>query len=93
MTRTHAFTAAIALLVAGSLACSTASRFFGTDSGGTVSGTGQEMATEEVSTLEPGVDFAFHQDMPTPAIYHLQHDGVGWRVMGGHGFREVAAGN
>jgi hypothetical protein len=21
-----------------------------------------------------------------PAIYHLEHDGIGWRVMGGHGF-------
>ena len=26
-----------------------------------------------------------------PAVYHLEHDGVGWRVMGGHGFRERAA--
>ncbi|HET7686570.1 MAG TPA: histidine phosphatase family protein [Candidatus Limnocylindria bacterium] len=46
-----------------------------------------------LATLEPGVDLEFHLDMPTPAIYHLQHDGVGWRVMGGHGFREVAADN
>lgn len=46
-----------------------------------------------LATLEDGVDFAFHQAMPNPAIYHLQHDGVGWRVMGGHGFREAAAEN
>jgi 2,3-bisphosphoglycerate-dependent phosphoglycerate mutase len=43
-----------------------------------------------LQVLEPGVDFAFHMAMPTPAIYRLTHDGVGWRVMGGHGFREKA---
>lgn len=46
-----------------------------------------------LATLEDGVDMAFHLNMPNPAIYHLQHDGVGWRVMGGHGFREVASDN
>lgn len=43
-----------------------------------------------LATLERGVDLAFHLAMPNPAIYHLQHDGVGWRVMGGHGFRDAA---
>ncbi len=33
--------------------------------------------------LEPGVDADFHLAMPMPAIYHLEHDGRGWRVMGG----------
>lgn len=46
-----------------------------------------------LATLEEGVDAAFHLAMPTPAIYHLQHDGIGWRVMGGHGFVEIARGN
>lgn len=46
-----------------------------------------------LATLEDGVDLAFHLAMPNPAIYHLQHDGVGWRVMGGHGFREIAPEN
>jgi 2,3-bisphosphoglycerate-dependent phosphoglycerate mutase len=36
--------------------------------------------------FEPAVDHDFHLAMPMPAIYHLQHDGIGWRVMGGHGF-------
>lgn len=40
--------------------------------------------------LEPQVDRAFHEAMPMPALYHLQHDGVGWRVMGGFGFTEIA---
>ena len=40
--------------------------------------------------LEPGVDVAFAEAMPMPALYHLQHDGVGWRVMGGFGFTEIA---
>ena len=39
-----------------------------------------------LQTFEPEVDHAFHLAMPMPAIYHLEHDGVGWRVMGGHGF-------
>ena len=44
-----------------------------------------------LATLEDGIDYHFHQAMPMPAVYHLEHDGVGWRVMGGHGFRERAA--
>jgi 2,3-bisphosphoglycerate-dependent phosphoglycerate mutase len=39
-----------------------------------------------LQSFEPGVDHAFHMAMPMPAIYHLEHDGIGWRVMGGHGF-------
>jgi 2,3-bisphosphoglycerate-dependent phosphoglycerate mutase len=46
-----------------------------------------------LQTFEPGIDLAFHEAMPTPAIYHLQHDGIGWRVMGGHGFVEIARTN
>jgi 2,3-bisphosphoglycerate-dependent phosphoglycerate mutase len=44
-----------------------------------------------LGTLEDGIDYAFHVAMPMPAVYHLQHDGIGWRVMGGHGFRDRAA--
>jgi 2,3-bisphosphoglycerate-dependent phosphoglycerate mutase len=40
--------------------------------------------------LEPAVDYEFHMAMPMPAIYHLNHDGIGWRVMGGYGFRPLA---
>ena len=43
--------------------------------------------------LEPGVDAEFHLAMPNPAIYHLEHDGRGWRVMGGHGFVQAAPRN
>ena len=39
-----------------------------------------------LQSLEPAVDHAFHVAMPNPAVFHLQHDGIGWRVMGGHGF-------
>ena len=46
-----------------------------------------------LQAFEPGVDHAFHQAMPMPAIYHLQHDGIGWRIMGGHGFVEAAPPN
>jgi 2,3-bisphosphoglycerate-dependent phosphoglycerate mutase len=43
-----------------------------------------------LQALEPAVDFDFHWAMPMPAIYHLEHDGRGWRVMGGHGFVQAA---
>jgi 2,3-bisphosphoglycerate-dependent phosphoglycerate mutase len=43
--------------------------------------------------LEPGIDAEFHLAMPNPAIYHLEHDGRGWRVMGGHGFVQSALRN
>ena len=46
-----------------------------------------------LQALEPAVDHAFHQAMPMPAVYHLQHDGIGWRVMGGHGFARLDARN
>jgi 2,3-bisphosphoglycerate-dependent phosphoglycerate mutase len=46
-----------------------------------------------LQSFEPEVDLAFHLAMPVPAIYHLEHDGIGWRVMGGHGFVEIARGN
>ena len=39
-----------------------------------------------LQALEPGVGAEFHLAMPMPAVYHLQHDGIGWRVLGGHGF-------
>jgi 2,3-bisphosphoglycerate-dependent phosphoglycerate mutase len=44
-----------------------------------------------LQAFEPAVDHDFHLAMPMPAIYHLQHDGIGWRVMGGHGFIELGA--
>lgn len=43
-----------------------------------------------LQALEPEVDFGFHMAMPMPAIYRLTHDGIGWRVMGGHGFKPIA---
>jgi 2,3-bisphosphoglycerate-dependent phosphoglycerate mutase len=46
-----------------------------------------------LQALESGVDFRFHLAMPMPAIYHLEHDGIGWRVMGGHGFVQLASVN
>ena len=46
-----------------------------------------------LQALEPAVDYEFHRAMPMPALYHLQHDGIGWRVMGGHGFAPLDARN
>jgi 2,3-bisphosphoglycerate-dependent phosphoglycerate mutase len=42
-----------------------------------------------LQTLEPEVGHDFHQAMPNPAVFHLEHDGIGWRVMGGHGFARL----
>jgi len=46
-----------------------------------------------LQSLEPGVDHAFHLAMPMPAVFHLEHDGIGWRVMGGHGFAAIQEGS
>jgi 2,3-bisphosphoglycerate-dependent phosphoglycerate mutase len=46
-----------------------------------------------LQALEPAVDYAFHQAMPMPALFHLQHDGIGWRVMAGHGFTPLESRN
>jgi 2,3-bisphosphoglycerate-dependent phosphoglycerate mutase len=42
-----------------------------------------------LQVLEPDVGHDFHQAMPNPAVFHLEHDGIGWRVMGGHGFARI----
>ncbi|MGZ6300453.1 MAG: histidine phosphatase family protein [Candidatus Limnocylindria bacterium] len=46
-----------------------------------------------LQALEPEVDHAFHVAMPNPAVFHLEHDGIGWRVMGGHGFAAIGEGS
>ena len=61
------------------------------DGGRLVLGSHGNLISLILQALEPGVDFAFHMAMPTPALYHLSHDGLRWRVMGGHGF--AASGN
>lgn len=45
-----------------------------------------------LQALEPGVGFEFHMAMPMPALYRLTHDGLRWRIMGGHGFAPVDGG-
>lgn len=46
-----------------------------------------------LQAMEPEVGFDFHLAMPMPALYHLEHDGIGWRVMGGYGFVPLATNN
>lgn len=41
--------------------------------------------------LEPGVDYHFHLRMPMPALYWLEHDGLTWRVLAGHGVDRLAS--
>jgi broad specificity phosphatase PhoE len=59
------------------------------DGGRLVLGSHGNLISLMLQALEPGVDFGFHLAMPTPAIYRLTHDGIRWRVMGGHGFSPV----
>jgi 2,3-bisphosphoglycerate-dependent phosphoglycerate mutase len=56
------------------------------DGGRLVIGSHGNLISLLLQALEPEVDCAFHLAMPTPAVYRLTHDGLRWRVMGGHGF-------
>jgi 2,3-bisphosphoglycerate-dependent phosphoglycerate mutase len=56
------------------------------DGGRLVLGSHGNLISLILQALEPGVDFAFHMAMPTPAVYRIAHDGLRWRVIGGHGF-------
>jgi 2,3-bisphosphoglycerate-dependent phosphoglycerate mutase len=59
------------------------------DGGRLVIGSHGNLISLLLQALEPGVDCAFHLAMPMPAVYRLTHDGLRWRVMGGHGFVPV----
>jgi 2,3-bisphosphoglycerate-dependent phosphoglycerate mutase len=56
------------------------------DGGRLVLGSHGNLISLMLQVLEPEVAFAFHMAMPAPAVYRLTHDGLRWRVMGGHGF-------
>jgi 2,3-bisphosphoglycerate-dependent phosphoglycerate mutase len=59
------------------------------DGGRLVLGSHGNLISLILQALEPDVDYAFHMAMPTPAVYRLTHDGLRWRVMGGHGFAPI----
>jgi 2,3-bisphosphoglycerate-dependent phosphoglycerate mutase len=59
------------------------------DGGRLVIGSHGNLISLILQALDPGVGYDFHMGMPTPAIYRLTHDGVRWRIMGGHGFAPV----
>lgn len=59
------------------------------DGGRLVIGSHGNLISLVLQALEPGVGFDFHMAMPTPAVYRLTHDGLRWRIMGGHGFEAV----
>lgn len=59
------------------------------DGGRVVIGSHGNLISLVLQALEPEVGFDFHMAMPTPAVYRLTHDGLRWRVMGGHGFTPV----
>ena len=59
------------------------------DGGRIVLGSHGNLISLILQALQPGVGFEFHMAMPMPAIYRLTHDGLRWRIMGGHGFSPV----
>ena len=59
------------------------------DGGRLVLGSHGNLISLLLQALEPAVGFEFHMAMPTPALYRLTHDGLRWRIMGGHGFAPV----
>lgn len=56
------------------------------DGGRLVIGSHGNLISLILQALEPDVGFDFHMAMPMPALYRITHDGLRWRVMGGHGF-------
>jgi 2,3-bisphosphoglycerate-dependent phosphoglycerate mutase len=59
------------------------------DGGRLVLGSHGNLISLVLQALEPEVDLDFHLAMPMPAVYRLTHDGIRWRVMGGHGFAPI----
>ncbi len=59
------------------------------DGGRVVVGSHGNLISLILQALEPDVGFEFHMAMPMPAVYRLTHDGLRWRIMGGHGFAPV----
>ena len=59
------------------------------DGGRLVLGSHGNLISLILQALDPGVGYDFHMAMPTPAIYRITHDGLRWRIMGGHGFTPV----
>ncbi len=63
------------------------------DGGRVVIGSHGNLISLMLQAFDPAVDFAFHMAMPMPALYRLTHDGLRWRIMGGHGFASVDEGD
>ena len=59
------------------------------DGGRLVLGSHGNLISLILQALEPGIGYDFHMAMPMPALYRLTHDGLRWRIMGGHGFAPV----
>lgn len=59
------------------------------DGGRLVLGSHGNLISLILQALEPGIGYDFHMAMPTPALYRITHDGLRWRIMGGHGFTPV----
>ena len=59
------------------------------DGGRIVLGSHGNLISLILQALQLEVGYDFHMAMPMPALYRLTHDGMRWRIMGGHGFSPV----
>jgi 2,3-bisphosphoglycerate-dependent phosphoglycerate mutase len=59
------------------------------DGGRIILGSHGNLISLILQALQPEVGYDFHMAMPMPALYRLTHDGLRWRIMGGHGFSPV----
>lgn len=59
------------------------------DGGRIVVGSHGNLISLILQALQPEVGYDFHMAMPMPALYRLTHDGMRWRIMGGHGFSPI----
>ena len=59
------------------------------DGGRIVLGSHGNLISLILQALQPEVGYDFNMAMPMPALYRLTHDGLRWRIMGGHGFSPV----
>ena len=59
------------------------------DGGRIVVGSHGNLISLILHALQPEVGYEFHMAMPMPALYRLTHDGLRWRIMGGHGFEPI----
>lgn len=60
------------------------------DGGRLLAGSHGNLISLVLQAFDPRIDLDFHLGMPMPATYRLEHDGTGWRIVGGPGLEDPA---